>query len=156
LPGCHGRAIGGRRLRPLEEEDAQVRAKAVPLAGEWPLGWHLYLFALALIAPLLGFGLFAASRLGDAEHVAGEEQARGTARMVTAAIDRELSRLFEVLEALAKSAPLLAGDLSGFHRDAGAVIADTGYAVLLVDSQFNKLVNTRVPYGTPLPKTGEH
>jgi PAS domain S-box-containing protein len=129
-----------------------VRARPV---REWPLGWHLYLFALALIAPVLAFGLLAAGRLGDAVHIAGEEQARRTARMLTATIDLELRRLFEVLEALAKSGPLLSGDLAGFHRDASAVITDTGYAVLLVDPQLNKLVNTRVPYGTPLPQTGD-
>ena len=69
-----GRGMGNKSPPSIAHDPAKpVRA--------WPLGWHLYLFALALIAPLLGFGLFAASRLGDADRVAGEEQARGTARM---------------------------------------------------------------------------
>ena len=136
----------------IQSPASAVRSKP---ARSWPLGWHLYLFALALIAPLLGFDILAASRLGHAERAAGEEQARRIARTVTASIDRELNRLVEVLEALAKSASLSDGDLAGFHRDAGAVMAGTGYAVLLIDPRHNQLVNTRVPYGTPLPETGD-
>jgi hypothetical protein len=42
----------------------------------WPLGRLLYLFALALVAPLFGFGLFATSQLIVAERADGEEQLR--------------------------------------------------------------------------------
>jgi PAS domain S-box-containing protein len=118
----------------------------------WPLGWLLYLFALALIAPLLGFGLFATSRLIVAERADGEEQLRRITYTVSAAIDRELKDIIEELQALAASSELREGDLASFHRYASAVLLGTGKGIMLVDRELNQLVNTRVSYGTPLPR----
>jgi PAS domain S-box-containing protein len=121
----------------------------------WPLGWHLYLFAVALIAPLLAFGLIATNRMIAAERAAAEEQVRGMARMLSAAIDREITSLAETLQVFAGAESLREGNLAGFHRDASAAVRGTGQAILLIDRNLNQLVNTRVPYGTPLPQTGD-
>ena len=117
----------------------------------WTLHWLLYVFALALIAPLLGFFLLATSRIIDAEHAAEEEQLRRTVRMLSAAIDRELTGQIERLKALAISVELKEADFAAFHRDASAALRGTGDALLMIDRNFNQLINTRVPYGTPLP-----
>jgi PAS domain S-box-containing protein len=122
-------------------------------ARSWPLGWHLYLFALALIAPLLGFGMIATNRMIAAERAAAEEQVRGTVRMLSAAIDREITSLTETLQVFAGLASLREGNLAAFYRDASAAMRGTGHAILLVDRNLNQLVNTRVPFGTPLPQT---
>jgi two-component sensor histidine kinase len=112
----------------------------------------LYVFALAAIAPLLGFVLLATSRMIDAEHTAEEEHLRRTVRMLSAAIDRELEGQIERLKALAIAAELREADFAAFHRDASAALRGTGDALLLIDRNFNQLIDTRVSYGTPLPR----
>jgi PAS domain S-box-containing protein len=129
--------------------DPTVRARPV---RAWSLGWLLFAFALAMFAPVLGFGVFATSRVIVAERADGEEQLRRTARMVSAAIDRELTEYIERLQALTASSELREGDLAGFHRHARAALLGTGKGIVLVDRDLNQLVNTRVTYGTPLPQ----
>jgi PAS domain S-box-containing protein len=124
-------------------------------ARAWPLRWLLSLFALALIVPLLGFGMFAASRMIARERAAEEEDVRRTARMVSADVDRLLRGLIETLQALAGSNALREGDLAAFHREASALMRGAGHVILLVDPDLNELINTRVPYGTPLPQIGD-
>jgi hypothetical protein len=124
-------------------------------ARAWSLGWLLYAFALALIAPLLGFAMFAANQMIIAERAAEEEQLRRAARMLSAAIDRELTRLTELLQALAGSESLKDGDLVGFHRESSAAVSGTGHAILLVDRDLDQVINTRVSYGTPLLPIGD-
>jgi two-component sensor histidine kinase len=137
----------------LTAQDAQSCSTRAPssLPRAWTLRWLLYVFALAVIAPLLGFVLFATSRMIDAEHAAEEEDLRRTVRMLSAAIDRELMGQIERLNALAISTELKEADFAAFHRDASAALRGTGDALLLVDRNLNQLINTRVPYGTPLP-----
>ena len=118
----------------------------------WPLSWLLGLFALALIAPLLAFGVFAASRMVAGQRAAEEEEVRRSAQRVSVAIDRELGALVDVMQALAHSAELSAGDFAGFHRDASVAVRGTGDAILLVDRGLHQIINTRVPYGTRLPQ----
>src|ERR671922_397449 len=144
--------------RELPRSSANVRSKAAATFSSpraWPLRWLLALFALALLAPLLGSGMFAASRMTAEQRASEEEQLRRTARMLSADVDRWLRGLIETLQALAESGSLKDGDLAGFHRDATAVMRGTGHAVLVVDRNLNQLVNTRVPYGTPLPQVGD-
>jgi PAS domain S-box-containing protein len=118
----------------------------------WPLRRLLSFFALALIAPLLAFGVFAASRMIAGQRAAEEEEVRRSAQRVSAAIDRELAALVDVMQALAHSAELSTGDFAGFHRDASAAVRGTGDAILLVDRGLHQIINTRVPYGTRLPQ----
>jgi PAS domain S-box-containing protein len=120
-----------------------------------PLRWLLGLFALVLIAPLLGFGMFATSRMIVAQRTAEEEQLRRTARKLSAEVDRWLRGLIDTLQALTESGSLKEGDFAAFHREASAVMRGTGHAILLVDRDLNQLVNTRVAYGTTLPQIGD-
>jgi hypothetical protein len=118
----------------------------------WPLSSLFGLFALALVAPVLGFGMFAANRMIVAERADGEEQLLRTVRMLAAAIDREVKDLIEELQAFAASGELKEGDLAGFHRNASGILRGTGKGILLVDRDYNQIVDTRLPYGTALPQ----
>jgi hypothetical protein len=143
VPAAHDAAVGSKTNR----NGRTTRA--------WPLGWLLHLFAFAMIAPLLGFGILAISRIIVAERAAEEEQLRRAAFMLSAVVDRELTGLKETLRALARSGKLKDGDFAGFHRDASAVVHGMGQAIVLIDRALNQQINTRVPYGTPLPQTGD-
>jgi PAS domain S-box-containing protein len=108
-----------------------------------------------LIAPLLGFGLLATSRMIDAERAAAEEQLRLAAHTVSVTIDRELTDSIKTLEAIARSPLLKEGGWETFHREVSAIFRATGDAIVVVDYDLHQLVNPNVPYGTPLPEIGD-
>ncbi len=77
------------------------------------------------------------------------------ARKVAADLDRELSAIESGLHILAESRQLQTGDLAAFHAFAArAVTTQIVYNYVLLDRQGRQVLNTVVPYGTPLPATG--
>ena len=92
---------------------------------------------------------------------AEQERAQLEARLTQVAedlageVDRELSNLVTVLTTLSTSPALQNDDLAAFH--AQAVAAARGWANLfLVDPySLQQMLNTLVPWGTELPKTGD-
>jgi diguanylate cyclase (GGDEF)-like protein len=77
------------------------------------------------------------------------------ARKVAADLDRELSAIESGLHVLAESRQLQTGDLEAFHAFAGrAVTTQIVYNYVLLDRQGRQVLNTVVPYGSPLPATG--
>ena len=126
-----------------------------PMQREFGLRSHLIAFAIAVVLPItiLAGVLLARS--------AASERAELEARLVQVAddlaedLDRELSNLVTTLRTLATSPALQADDLAAFHAQATAAVQGWG-AVFLVDpTSLHQVLNTLVPWGTPLPKTGD-
>ena len=86
---------------------------------------------------------------------AARQQLVRAAADLSADIDRELSGLITVLETLASSVSLARGDLAQFHERASSALGPRQAFVLLLDANGQQLLNTRVPYGTPLPRTSD-
>ncbi|MEN9385043.1 MAG: hypothetical protein RL323_2186 [Pseudomonadota bacterium] len=77
------------------------------------------------------------------------------ARKVAADLDRELSAIESGLHVLAESRQLQTGDLEAFHAYAArAVTTQIVYNYVLLDAQGRQVLNTVLPYGSPLPATG--
>ncbi|WP_198038553.1 HWE histidine kinase domain-containing protein [Skermanella stibiiresistens] len=81
-----------------------------------------------------------------------EDQVQDRARLLAEDIDRELARILAVGEVLALSESLTSDDLASFHDYATKVRDLLGTNVLLRDLASQQLVNTRVPWGNPLPR----
>ena len=113
---------------------------------------HLAAFALSIVIPLwclLGF--LAWTSVGKARS-AYQQQTTVTARNLALEVDRELAGFTGILRALATSPALVDGDLRRFH-DQAARVTPQGSAVVLRDRAGQQLVNTLLPFGTPLPVT---
>jgi two-component sensor histidine kinase len=115
----------------------------------------LSLFALALTLPLLAIAVFALNRMAGLEEREIERRALQVAQDLSGDIDRELERATITLETLATSAALARGDLAAFHEQAGQALKRDGAGILLVDNTHQQLVNTRAPFGAPLPQTAD-
>jgi PAS domain S-box-containing protein len=76
----------------------------------------------------------------------------GLADSVSANVDREITGLINMGRALATSPSIMTGDLAAFDLEARQVVRGSGQNVLLVDRNFQQLVNTRVAVGAKLPK----
>src|SRR5262245_5890205 len=115
----------------------------------------LALFALALTLPLLAIAVFALNRMASLEEREIERRALQVAQDLSGDIDRELERATITLETLATSAALARGDLAAFHEQAAHALKRDKSGILLVDQSFQQLINTRVPFGAPLPRTAD-
>jgi PAS domain S-box-containing protein len=132
-----------------------VTAPAPPrpatLSG-WTLRRHLVLLALAVVLPPLVFGGSLVWRAAKDERERIEERLGGAARDLAASVDSELADILAAARVLAGSESLAARDLAAFHRRALEVQRELGANnVSLRDAESRQVLNTSVPWGSPLP-----
>ena len=85
-----------------------------------------------------------------------ERDAATTARVLTAAVDRDVAAARATAIALATSPYLVSGDLAAFHQQASRVLASgTGSNIILTDASGQQVLNTLRDYGQSLPRHGD-
>lgn len=124
-------------------------------ARAWPVEVYLALLAAVIIVPSLIFTLVLLDRNGQAQRDLLETLAHATAGSISEAVDRELLGMFTTLRVLSTAESLARGDLANFHARAQAALEDRGAFVILLDRDDSQLLNTRVPFGTPLGKAAD-
>jgi two-component sensor histidine kinase len=115
----------------------------------------LILFALALTSPLVVLAVFALSQMANLEEREIERRVLQVAQDLAGDVDRELESATVTLETLATSQALAGRDFARFHDQAGRAIRREQAGILVVDDTFQQLLNTRVAFGTELPKTSD-
>lgn len=116
---------------------------------------HLFVFAFALVLPLfflIGLALYS---ILSSEIAQSRSQLLHTAQDISRNVDREIFGHLTTLQALATAQSLEQADYPEFHRRAKAALGNRKVSILLIDSTLQQLLNTRVPYGTALPKTSD-
>ncbi len=111
----------------------------------------LAIFALAIVGPTLILSGLLAWRFAEQEQRRAEEGLRELARGVMVALDRDLIGIENALQGLSTSRLLKRGELETFYREASEARAFSGTNVLVRDLAGRQLLNTRMPFGTPLP-----
>ncbi len=117
-----------------------------------PVAAYLGLFALALVLPILLFNGFVIHRYSTVQRDADNEQARENVRSLSRHIDRDIAALTTALESMASSPQLHDGNLREFHARAIEILRPQDLNVLFLEPAGQQLLNTRVPWGSPLPK----
>jgi PAS domain S-box-containing protein len=118
----------------------------------------LMAFGAALVLPGLVFAAVLLWRYADSERSRYEEEALGSAQRIMAAVDRELVGIQSAAQALATSSSLLDGNFEAFQRQAQMTLQSWSpqkpddYAIVVRDATGQQMVNTRLPWGSPLPK----
>lgn len=125
------------------------------LRPPWPVSFLLALSIIALAVPLLALMGMEATRLTTAERARLFGEARRSAERIAADLDQTLNGYIAVLESLATTPALGEDDLATVYRQAQAALSSRGLYAFLRDTSGQQLFNTRVPYGTPLPKSAE-
>jgi two-component sensor histidine kinase len=115
----------------------------------------LILFALALSLPLIFLGVYALYSMASLEQAETERRVLAAAERITADIDRELDRATVILETLATSEALRQRDWRAFHARAVLALKRTDAAIVLIDRNYQQLVDTLKQYGAELPKTAD-
>jgi two-component system, sensor histidine kinase len=113
---------------------------------------HLLLLVLAVLMPVVAFGVFIVYRdIGEQRQIR-DQGMRDTARALSLAMDGEVKAALAVLQTLSGSALLDARDFKGFHAlSRAAVEGRQGAWIVLFDSSGQQIANTSRPFGSPLP-----
>lgn len=110
---------------------------------------------LACILPAAIVATFIIMRSYNQERASDERDTIGTARALMQAVDAELTGVSTTLRVLALSPHLASGDLAKFYVEAQDVVGLTnGNSIALVDAGGQQLLNTLMPFGDPLPLSG--
>jgi hypothetical protein len=112
---------------------------------------HLVIFGLAIVIPALLYTAFVLSRYAQSVHASSARRGLETARALSADVDREITAIITTLETLATSRSLLYQDYADFHEQAKEALRSRPWNVALIGANRRQIVNTRVPWGTPLP-----
>lgn len=118
---------------------------------------HLYRVVFLAVLP----GLLCATIsvfIYHRQHVAHQqEDLIRAAERFSRDIDRELTASIRTLQVLASSEHLTRGDVKSFHEQATQALAAHGvwHGIALVAPNLEMVANTRVPFGTALPRAGQ-
>jgi PAS domain S-box-containing protein len=124
-----------------------------PLEGHRSIDWYLRLLVISTLAPAFAFSAYLLWNFISFERRSYEQQLQQSAIDLASDIDRDLEGMIVKLSTLATSPSLHRRDLAEFHAQATAAVHDSNIVVL--DLSLQQIVNTLVPYGTALPKTGD-
>ena len=125
------------------------------LAQPWPLRAYLFAFGWALILPGLLFAAIGIIAFGSSDRAAQNRAALEIARAARSDLDRQLAGMITTLRALATSEALEQGDFATFYRQAKRALFTSETNIVLRDEANRQLLNTRAPWQTELPKSGD-
>ena len=123
-----------------------------------PVRTYLLAFSAAILLPVLAFASILLWHFATSKRARYEQEARLTAQRLIAAVDLELSRMLVASQALATFPTLRAQDFEAFHRQALDALRvwspedPNKLAIVVRDLTSQQVVNTRLPWGQPLPK----
>ena len=132
-----------------------IESVAAMLGQPRPLRAHLITLVIGVALPLMAFGAVAIWRVAAAERAHFDQQLRHTADDLADDIDRAIDGMIVTLRSLSTSTHLATGDFRQFHAQATAALSGSPFGLILIDPPNQQLVNTLVPYGTPLPRSGD-
>ncbi len=112
---------------------------------------QLVLMTVAVLAPVLLATSFAIGKIRDDAREAALRGLRETVRATALTVDRDVHGSLSALKALGNSENLSARDFEKFYHQAAALNQLPDVWTLLFDQSGTQLVNTLVPYGTPVP-----
>jgi PAS domain S-box-containing protein len=115
---------------------------------------RVYLLGMvfALLLPMLFFAGLLFWRFYDSEFTRIEQRLSNDARQLAQAVDRDLQSQLVILETLATAGAIGSRDYASLYLSAAKIRDFANVDVLLRDRSGQQLVNSRVPWGTPLPR----
>jgi signal transduction histidine kinase len=113
---------------------------------------RLLLLIAAFMLPTLAAAAAAIWYIADQKQQQFELGLREATRALSLVVEQELSRREAIARTLAESPALDRGDFAAFHQYALQIAPTQDRVVVLSAPDGQQLVNTRRPYGSPLPK----
>jgi two-component sensor histidine kinase len=115
----------------------------------------LFALGVAIVVPLLVFATWVAFKYSEFEVSRSERLAEQLAANLATVVDSQLQRELGLLRGLAGSQALRANDLPRFYEEARRAVAHRDAIIVVREVAPRQLLNTQVPFGTPLPPAVE-
>ncbi|MGQ2904740.1 MAG: sensor histidine kinase [Neoaquamicrobium sediminum] len=141
----------------LAEAGAPARsaARSRNRIGQISVGAILSLLMAAIIIPALIFAVMLLQRNNQAQQEMVSTLAEATAGSIAETVDRQLSGMLTTLRVLATSRSAGADNLADFYYRADRALEGSDAYLIITDENLNQLMNTRVPFGSPLGKISD-
>jgi two-component sensor histidine kinase len=120
-----------------------------------PIGAYLVVLAAGVALPLLMFVGYLMMELEANEREILANETAEDAQLIARSVDRELQDMATTLRLLVTAPELERGDLRAFHNRTQKSLRSNSLYVLIADRDGQLRLNTRVPFDTPLGKTGD-
>lgn len=120
-------------------------------ARAWSARSYLLALSIAVILPALSFAGIVAWLYAERERERYQSQVIELARTILTGVERELGGIEASVQALSTSRALKRGDYAGFYEQAIEAKAYNGTNIVARDLSGQQLINTRRPFGEPLP-----
>ena len=117
-----------------------------------PLSFSIAFLVIALLLPGLAISALLAQRWAAAEEARLENATAALNTEALEQVDRFLAGQIAMLQALATSPALDAGDFRRFDEQARELLGLQGVNIILRDLTGQQVVNTRLSWGAPLPQ----
>ncbi|HEX4407790.1 MAG TPA: PAS domain S-box protein [Xanthobacteraceae bacterium] len=113
---------------------------------------YLLVMVVAILLPVIVFAGIMFQRYYDSELTRIERELQNEAHDLSLSIDRDLEGQLVALETMTTSGSLNAGEYERFYQRALRMRDYAHVDILLRDRSGQQLVNTRLPWGSPLPR----
>lgn len=139
-----------------ETQDGETqRPSATSQRRSYSVLVYLIVLVAVIVVPILGFTVVLLQRHNIAQEEIVETFTVATTRSVVQAVEREISGMITTLRVLSRAESLIEGDLAAYHAYVQGALAGTGAHLVVIDTEFNQLINTRVAYGAALEKMSD-
>ncbi|HOZ27766.1 MAG TPA: sensor histidine kinase [Hyphomonadaceae bacterium] len=132
---------------------AGKRNNATPFRA--PVTVLIIALIMALAAPSLAFVALLLFQSDTISRRQMEARAAQGVSAISQTLDRELGGMITNLSVLAGSGWIETEEYDLLHRRATEALRNTGWYLIAVDSDLQQILNTRVPWGTPLQRTSD-
>ena len=120
-----------------------------------PFAFYLVCLILVAVIPPFIYAIMVLQRTNEAQERIFESLLRTSTGSVNRVVEREVTGMFSTLNFLATSEHLETSNFRALHAQAAKALEETDSHFLVVDRNFNQLLNTRVPFDTPLRKVSD-
>jgi signal transduction histidine kinase len=113
---------------------------------------QLLILVFSVLVPAFVGSILAVWYVYKEEQAAQEKGMTEAARAFSLLVDNELQSKAKILQTLASSPSLVRNDLREFYHYAKTMAPNPETTIILLDKRDHQLINTRLPFGSDLPK----
>jgi two-component sensor histidine kinase len=125
-------------------------SKGVTPRRSRPIVYYLVVLALVAFVPVMAFAAVLLQRNNEAQQEIVQTLILATTEAIGQAVDQQTEGMITTLKGFS-SAPMTSdGDLRDLHTRGTYALAGTGAYLVVIDSSYRQLINTRFSFGTPL------
>jgi two-component sensor histidine kinase len=124
-----------------------------PSSRRYSTRFHLVGLVAAVVVPLMAFAALVVFQYARAEQARVEQEAVRIAGQTGLLVEADLRQLIATLEGLASSSALAADNIEQFHAEARLLTDGREETIILRDPGVRQLLNSHLPFGTPLPSS---